>query len=91
MGEDVLVQAGDEVQLSGTEREARLLQLNGDGHLAGASVHRKVGNLEKNFNIFSLYLNEETRETVTASQMRLTRGIGLAVRMPKVRVVSSGG
>lgn len=47
MGEDVLVQASDKVQLGGGEREARLPQLDGDGHLARASVHREMGDLDK--------------------------------------------
>ncbi len=47
MGEDVLVQAGDEVELGGGERKARLLQLDGDGHLTRASVHREMGDLDR--------------------------------------------
>lgn len=46
MGEDVLMHAGDEVQLGRAEREARLLQLDGDGHLARASVHREMRDLQ---------------------------------------------
>lgn len=33
MREDVLVQAGDELELNSGQCEARLLQLNGDGYL----------------------------------------------------------
>lgn len=47
MGEDVLVQAGDEFELGCGEREARLLQLDGDGHLTRASVHREMGDLDR--------------------------------------------
>lgn len=47
MGEDVLVEAGDEVELGGGEREARFLQLDGDGHLTRASVHREMGDLDR--------------------------------------------
>ena len=47
MREDVLVQAGDEVELGGGERETRLLQLDGDGHLTRAGVHREMGNLDR--------------------------------------------
>lgn len=47
MGKDVLVQAGDEVELGTSEREARLLQLNGDGHLTRAGVHREMGDLDR--------------------------------------------
>lgn len=47
MGEDVLVQAGDEVELCGAEREARFLQLDGDGYLTRASVHREMWDLDR--------------------------------------------
>lgn len=47
VGEDVLVQACDQLQLRGRQREARALQLDGDGHLARARVHREVGDLEE--------------------------------------------
>lgn len=47
MGENILVQAGDEVELGSGECEARLLQLNGDGHLTRASVHWEMGDLDK--------------------------------------------
>lgn len=47
MGEDVLVQAGDEVELGSGECKARLLQLDGDGHLTRASVHREMGDLDR--------------------------------------------
>lgn len=40
-----MVQASDEVQLRRAQREAALLQLDGDGDLAGASVHREMGDL----------------------------------------------
>lgn len=40
-----MVQASDEVKLGSSEQEARLLQLDGDGHLAGASVHWKMWDL----------------------------------------------
>lgn len=46
VGEDVLVQAGDQVKLAGIEEETRLLQLNGDGHLARAGVHWEMRNLQ---------------------------------------------
>lgn len=47
MGEDVLVQAGDELELGVGEHEAGLLQLNGDGHLTRASVHWEMGDLDR--------------------------------------------
>lgn len=47
MGEDVLVQTGNEVKLGCCEHEARLLQLNGDGHLTRAGVHWEMGDLER--------------------------------------------
>lgn len=47
MGEDVLVQAGDELELCSGECEARLLQLDGDGHLTRASVHWEMGDLDR--------------------------------------------
>lgn len=47
MGENVLVQAGDEVKLGGGEGEARLLQFNGDGHLTRASIHREMWDLKR--------------------------------------------
>lgn len=40
-----MVQASDEVKLSRGEREAGFLQLDGDGHLAGARVHWKMWDL----------------------------------------------
>lgn len=40
-----MVQAGDEVKLSRSEREAGFLQLDGDGHLTGASVHGEMWDL----------------------------------------------
>ena len=46
VGEDVLVEARDQLQLRRREREARLLQLDGDGDLPRARVHREVGDLE---------------------------------------------
>lgn len=46
MREDVLVQASDELQLGRAQSEARLQQLYGDGHFAGAGVHGEMGNLE---------------------------------------------
>lgn len=45
VGEDVLVEARGELQLRLRELEARLLQLDGDGHLPRARVHREVGDL----------------------------------------------
>lgn len=47
VGEDVLVQACDQLQLRRRQREARALQLDGDGHLARPRVHREVGDLEE--------------------------------------------
>lgn len=47
MGENVLVETSDEVELGSGEREARLLQLDGDGHLTRASVHWEMGNLDQ--------------------------------------------
>lgn len=47
MGEDVLVHAGDEVQLGCAEREATFLELDGDRDLARTSVHREMGDLDK--------------------------------------------
>lgn len=55
MGEDVLVQAGDEVELGGAECEVRLLQLNGDGHLPRASVHREMWDLERGRAVFNIH------------------------------------
>lgn len=46
MGENVLVETRYEVELGSGECEAGLLELNGDGHLTGSSVHRKMGNLD---------------------------------------------
>lgn len=40
-----MVQASNEVKLSCSEREAGFLQLDGDGHLAGASVHWEMWDL----------------------------------------------
>ena len=46
VGEDVLMEARDELQLRRRQREARLLQLDGDGDLPRARVHWEVGDLE---------------------------------------------
>lgn len=61
MGEDVLVEASDEVKLAGIEEETRLLQLDGDRHLAGASVNWEVRNLR----------TEATSQVSAVSQRRL--------------------
>lgn len=45
-----MVQACDEVQLSCGQGEAGFLQLNGDGHLTGASVHWKMWDLVESVN-----------------------------------------
>lgn len=45
MREDVLVQAGDKIELGSSECKARFLQLDGDGHLTRASVHREMWDL----------------------------------------------
>lgn len=92
VAEDVLVEASDQVKLAGIEEETRLLQLDGDGHFTGASVNWEMRNLQ----------TEATDQKSAVSPRRLpsspflrqearTRGMGLAVRMPKHLVVSSGG
>lgn len=46
VGEDVLVEASDQVKLAGLEEKPRLLQLDGDGHFTRASVNWEMRNLE---------------------------------------------
>lgn len=50
MGEDILVQAGNQVELGSSKREARLLQFDGDGNLTRASVDWEVGYLRMKIN-----------------------------------------
>lgn len=93
VGEDVLVQAGDQVQLAGTEEETRLLQLDGDGHLTRASVHWEMRNLQTEAANQMLASGQSSRSPSLKVPRReaRTRGMALAVRMPKHLVVSSGG
>lgn len=46
VGEDVLVQTGDQLKLAGLEEETRFLQLDGDGHLPRARVNWEMRNLQ---------------------------------------------
>lgn len=53
MGEDILVQTGNQVELGSSECEARLLQFDGDGNLTRASVDWEVGYLKNKNKLIS--------------------------------------
>lgn len=95
MREDVLVEAGDEVKLGGVQEEPRLLELDGDGHLTRASVNWEMGDLQTEAKTQALAVNQKLSKELFPCVRRLcrgpTRGMALAVRMPKHLVVSSGG
>lgn len=65
VGEDVLVEASDQVKLAGIEEETRLLQLDGDGHFARASVNREMRNLQT---------EQRTRSQWSVKDVSLPRG-----------------
>lgn len=84
MREYILVEPGNQLEHLERQREARLLQLDGDGDLSRAGVHRKVRDLstkktKRPVNSHSRLYNDLTQERSVLSSREQRRQLDLQI------------